>query len=118
MVPTVLPGLRERSLGVFEGRPRQELRDQGLWSPLLSWREAPPGAESQARLAQRVLPVLAGLPAAGRTLVVAHGGLIRVVLGLLDGVPVERIGGTPVANAEPIHRRVAPGRFLELLACV
>ena len=111
----VLPGLRERTLGPWEGRPRQELRDLGHWDSLLTWRGAPPGAESQARLAARVLPVLHSLPGAECTLVVAHGGLIRVVLGLLDGVPVEDIGRNKVANATPIRRRVAPGRFQELL---
>jgi broad specificity phosphatase PhoE len=118
LTPTVLPGLRERTLGSFEGRPRRTLRDQGLWAPLLSWREAPPGAESQAQLARRVLPVLSSLPSAERTLVVAHGGLIRVVLGLLDGQPLEQIGKLWIPNAEPILRRVPARRFEELLTHV
>ena len=82
---------------------------------LLTWTGRPDGGESQADIAARVLPYLASLPAIdGATLVVAHGGLIRVVLGLLDGVPREDIGRNRIGNCVPHEREVPAGRFQEL----
>jgi broad specificity phosphatase PhoE len=43
-----------------------------------------------------------------RVLFVCHGGVMRVVVGLLDGVENEHIGNSTPANAEIVVRRVNP----------
>ncbi|MCB9763441.1 MAG: histidine phosphatase family protein [Alphaproteobacteria bacterium] len=109
---TVTPQLRERALGAWSERPKAEIRRSGEMDLLLTWAERPPGGESQADLAARLLDFLADLePVDGHTLVVAHGGVIRVMLGLLDGTPVEGIGTTRIENARPIARDIEAGRW-------
>jgi broad specificity phosphatase PhoE len=106
------PQLRERDMGHWAKRPRKSLARQK--HRLLSWTDAPDSAESQVQVARRSLAFLATLPVAD-TLVVAHGGVIRVVTGLLDGVPVDRIGELRVRNCEVLVRHVLPGQLQTLL---
>ena len=109
------PELRERHIGDWAHRPRRQMREVGDLALLMTWEGRPPGGESQADIAARVLPWLAALPPVeGDTLVVAHGGLIRVVLGLLDGLPRHAIGRNRIANCVPHEREVPQGRFREL----
>ncbi|MCB9777108.1 MAG: histidine phosphatase family protein [Alphaproteobacteria bacterium] len=106
--------LQERHTGAWAGRDRDELRAAGLLQRLTTWNDGPPGGESQAALAARVLPALAALEAEqldGPTLVVAHGGVLRVVLGALDGIPQEDTGFFGVPNAAPLVRQVSAGFF-------
>ncbi len=100
--------LRERTVGDWEGKPRAFLREQGQLEKLASWDgRAPGGGESHEDLARRVFPALA--PHLGkRVLFVCHGGVMRVVVGLLDGVANDDIGKTTPANAEIIVRRISP----------
>ncbi len=102
--------LRERGCGSWAHRDRAELRAQGQLQRLTTWEGRPPGGESQGDLWARVLPCLADIesqPVQGATLVVAHGGVLRVLLGLLDGTPRDDIGFFGVPNAQPIHRRLS-----------
>ena len=94
------PALRERHLGAWEGRPRAALVADGGMSSLVSWVGAPPGGESQRDLAARVLAWLAAQPPVASTLVVAHGGVLRVLAGLAEGVPLDAIGTRAFANTE------------------
>lgn len=115
----VVPALRERDLGAWACRSRQALRDSGELRTLLGWWEHPPGGESHQHLALRALRWLAQDPGVvGDTLVVGHGGLNRVLLGLLDGKPLEEIGVHRIANIETHEREVPPGRWAVLLALV
>jgi broad specificity phosphatase PhoE len=67
-------------------------------------------------LAARVFPFLAALSEIqGTTLVVAHGGLIRVVLGMLDGLDTSVIGKNKIQNCEPHWREISPGAFAALI---
>jgi broad specificity phosphatase PhoE len=93
------PALRERSLGDWEGAFRSELVAKGQMPLLLAWSVGPPGGESQQALARRVLRWLADQPPAD-TLAVAHGGVLRVIEGLVHGVPLLKIGSRPFANTE------------------
>ena len=52
----------------------------------------------------------------GSVLFVAHGGVIRTLLGLLDGEPLAEIGKTHVANATPLRRVVGDGAWQALFA--
>lgn len=109
------PRLRERNLGDHQTRDKASLRAAGVMDLLIRWDGRPPGGESQQDLARRALPFLVENDVGGTTLVVAHGGLIRVVLGLLDGLPRGDIGRNVVDNAVPHERQVASGRFAALL---
>lgn len=107
--------LRERNLGDHQERDKASLRAAGIMAKLIRWEGRPPGGESQADLAARALPWFVENDVGGTTLVVAHGGLIRVVLGLLDGDPRETIGRNHIDNAVPHERQVPRGRFAELV---
>jgi len=98
------PALRERSVGSFQGARRAQLRADGRMNTLLDWTSAPPGGESLAQLARRVIDALASLQPSPCTLVVAHGGVLRVALGLLEGQPTSEIGRRRFANARPYFR--------------
>jgi broad specificity phosphatase PhoE len=111
------PALRERRLGQWAKKPLAEIRAEGQSHRLIDWHGKPPGGESMAELAARVMPFFAGLEEVdGTTLIVAHGGLIRVVLGLVDGLDYSEIGPLKIANCEPHYREIPHGGFAELLA--
>jgi probable phosphoglycerate mutase len=104
--------LRERSLGDWAHRQYAEIQASGEGGKLISWRDAPPNGESLSALAARVMPFLGSLDvSSGTTLVVAHGGVIRVICGLLDGVDKDTIGKNKIPNATPIVRVVPDGAF-------
>ncbi len=102
------PSLRERTLGRWQGASLDALRASGDAELLIAWRGRPPGAESQHDLALRTVGFLADLENVD-TLMVAHGGVIRGLLGLLDGLPEEAIGQGRVPNAQPIERDIQDG---------
>ncbi|MBX2803082.1 MAG: histidine phosphatase family protein [Myxococcales bacterium] len=109
------PLLRERDLGEWEGQAMAPLRASGAANRLLTWHGAPPGGESQAMLARRVIGWLAEQDDGRSALLFVHGGLIRSVVGLLDGTPLDQIGSWRVRNTEVVPRRVPRGRWAELL---
>ena len=109
-------GLRERDLGGWERASGAELRASGAMDTLLSWEGAPPGGESQRMLSERVLAWLVEHGEQHDTLIFAHGGLIRCVVGLLDGTPTGAIGVWKVGNTQVVRRQVPEGTFRELLA--
>lgn len=114
-VPLVVdPRLRERHLGDWAGARLEELRADGRNAVLYGWTTAPPGGESHLDLVNRALPALIELGEAPRTLMVAHGGLLRALLGLLDGVELESIGRNRIANAAPILRDLPNGIWASL----
>lgn len=105
-----LVSLRERDCGTWAHRDRADLRAIGLMSCLTDWEATPPGGESLARLAARFLPALieqASKHPADSSLVVAHGGVLRILLAAIDGTPREQIGFFGVPNAEPMIRQVS-----------
>jgi len=110
--------LRERTLGDWEGLSLDRLRADGRADTLLGWDVGPPGGESLCALARRVLGWLVDHDDGARVLLVTHGGVIRCLLGLLDGVPPDRIGAIRIANAQVEARDVSPRRWARLLASV
>ena len=107
--------LRERNLGTFQGQYLDALRDTGENKLLLGWDSRPPQGESHADLAVRALPLLAKLPMVdGPTLLVGHGGLLRTLLGLLDGDDTVDIGKNRIPNAQLIVRHLKPDAWQEL----
>lgn len=108
------PHLRERALGRWEGAAIADLAAVGGMEVLWSWSGRPPMGESHQDLALRVLGYLAEVDDGRDTLIFAHGGLIRCVVGLVDDVPLEQIGKNKVANVQVVERSVGPGRWREL----
>jgi|AMFO01.1.fsa_nt_gi Fructose-2,6-bisphosphatase len=109
-------GLRERNLGRWQGAVLDDLRARGDADRLTAWATPPPGGESQLDLARRVLAALDLLEdGADSVLLVAHGGVIRVVTGLVDGLDHDAIGQRKIANAQPMVREVAAGTWRRLL---
>lgn len=109
------PALRERDIGAWTGVPLQDVPHDALWAVLDGWVERPPAGESAADVAARVVPALASERMCGPTAVFAHGGVLRVVLGLADGWPIERIPKRPVANTS-VHVRELPDDFWQDVA--
>lgn len=109
------PELRERHMGAWEGEDLDRIRARGDSRALIRWEEAPPGGESLADAARRVIHLFASLPPAP-TLVVTHGGVLRAVLGLLDPQPRGEAGRRRIQNAVPFHHNLQPGTWGRLLA--
>jgi len=96
--PISLDSLRERSFGVWEGMSFDEIVDRypkefNLWKedPL---RFSPIGGESTLEVRERVMPTISKLIDEHKgesIIVVAHGGVNRVVLCEVLGIPLENI---------------------------
>ena len=85
--------LKEISFGDWEGETLAEvkLRDPAGHAARKSdkWHFVPPGGESYEMLSVRIRPWLFGLKR--DTVCVAHGGITRVVRGMLEDLPVNKI---------------------------
>lgn len=108
----VVPELRERDHGAFEGlTPAEVAARYPALAPsgaVTAWDAAPPGGESVHQVLARVSGVLAGLPSrcAGQVvLVCAHACVIQAICHLLDGPEAPQHLGLPrPGNAEFIVR--------------
>jgi probable phosphoglycerate mutase len=106
--------VRERHLGEWEGAALAALRRSSERERLLSWARGPPGGESHQQLAMRALGFLEAHEDVGDTLIFAHGGWIRTVVGLVDGVPFDQLGQIKVANVAVLARQVPRGTWRRL----
>lgn len=97
---------REMAFGSWEGRSAAEiLKDdpaslQAFWSDPLA--NAPPEGESLAQMRARVergWQALCDQQAGRRVLVITHGGVIRLILARLLGLPPERLHALAVPHA-------------------
>jgi broad specificity phosphatase PhoE len=89
---TIDPRLVEVSFGIYEGYLHAELasgamaiageRDASFWD------FRPPEGESYADVAHRVLDFAASLT--GPSIIVSHGGILRVLRALIEGFPHDR----------------------------
>ncbi len=96
--PVIVPALRERSFGIWEGMTFTEIIDRypaefQAWAsdPL---RFSPLGGESTREVCDRVIPALdaiVGRHAGEDIAIVAHGGVNRVILSHVLGMPLENI---------------------------
>jgi probable phosphoglycerate mutase len=84
--------LKEVAFGAFEGLTPLEIREQhaALMGERKAdhWNFTPPDGESYADLSERVWSWLETL--SGPTIVVAHGGVMRVILRRIAGIPESR----------------------------
>lgn len=97
-----VPDFREVNMGVWEGRTWQELRmddEEQLYyfnRDLSRWQVE--GCETCRDVLSRFIPALRRVAAEneGKTIAVfSHGAATRMVLGTLQGVPMEELGQTP-----------------------
>ncbi len=96
--PVVVEGLKERNFGAWEGMTFDEIR-QAEPDAFKAWAGdplgfSPPGGESTAGFSERVLEAFKAIVSAHEgegIAVVAHGGVNRVILCSLLGVPLENI---------------------------
>ncbi len=109
--------LQERNFGDLRGRPYDELG----FDPLVML-QAPPGGESAAAFAQRVLDAFgqmlrrhAGLD--GDLVVVSHGLLIRTLLAGPLRLETERLRDLHLANTSLSIFDAAPPHALHVLNC-
>lgn len=94
---TVLPGLREISVGIWDGLSMEEVRNS--FPGEYERRGAdpaghrPPGGESFTELRDRIVPIFEDLVRGleGPVLVVGHAGVNRVLLCHLLGVPLPNL---------------------------
>jgi probable phosphoglycerate mutase len=90
--------LKEVSFGRWEGSTWPDLRRRDPVSVAARdadpWNYVPPGGESYAMLMARVLAAIADI--AQDTVVVTHGGVVRVLLHALAGMPETQATEQPV----------------------
>lgn len=96
--PIILPQLRERHFGAWEGMTFDEIKEkypkefeQWAQNPL---KFSPVGGESTLEVKERALPVIEGIlhKHNGKTIaIVSHGGIIRLALCHFLGMPLENI---------------------------
>jgi broad specificity phosphatase PhoE len=117
---TVVDGLRELSLGEWEGCTVEEIRTQP-GDPYARWVRdpvqcLPPGgeplAEVQARVLRAVERIAAAHPNGEDVLVVSHGGVISALLAHWLGLPLSSIWRIAVANCS--LSEIAPPRVVSV----
>ena len=98
------PVLKELSFGVWEGLTWSEIevRDaKGLRARRKDrWAFAPEGGESYAMLAVRLRPWLDSL--SEHAFVISHGGVARVLMALIAGVPPAKAVEAPIIQGRAI----------------
>lgn len=110
----VLDTLRERSFGAMDAWTREQLDTSPWGATRVAWSASVPGGESLATVAVRAADGLRTHSKAGVTLVVSHAGVIRALVGLIDGLPTEAIGRMRVPHAVPWIRRGSPEEWRTL----
>jgi probable phosphoglycerate mutase len=98
------PVLKELSFGVWEGLTWSEIeaRDpKGLRARHKDrWAFVPEGGESYAMLAERLRPWLGQL--SEHVFVISHGGVARVLMALIAGVPPAKAVSAPIIQGRAI----------------
>lgn len=111
--------LRERNCGAWERRTLADLEGSGDLQVLADFDGLPPGGESLRDVTRRVLTYLAAREhGATHTLVVAHGAMMRGVLGTIDGLGRDGIATWRLANCEVVTRELPIGRLSAILAAL
>jgi probable phosphoglycerate mutase len=98
------PVLKELSFGVWEGLtwPEIEVKDaKGLRARREDrWAFVPEGGESYAMLAERLRPWLDTLRE--HAFVISHGGVVRVLMALIAGIPPAKAVDAPIIQGRAI----------------
>ena len=98
------PVLKELSFGVWEGLTWSEIEvkdAKGLRARREDrWAFVPKGGESYAMLADRLRPWLEGL--SEHAFVISHGGVARVLMALIAGIPPAKAAAVPIIQGRAI----------------
>jgi alpha-ribazole phosphatase len=112
---TIEADFREMGFGLWEGKTRQELLDDKLYSEHVQnfWRNpldnTPPEGESIQAVHDRISSAwqtMLGNFSGEHILLVAHSGVIRVTLGMLLGIPKENLSRLLVPYASMSRIRI------------
>jgi broad specificity phosphatase PhoE len=110
----VSPALRERDVGEWTGRTLDDIPTDERERFMHGWSTTPPKGESLEAVVRRAVRWLGELPPVpGVTLVVAHGGTLRGLLGLVDGNVGEGAARRVLDNTVPERRTVPAGFWVE-----
>ncbi len=112
LVAVQTPQLRERSCGDDQRNSLSNVTSEGRIAQYETLDGRPPGGETLREVAIRAMGYLADNESEEQsTLVVAHGGLIRVVVGLVDERDERGFCEWKPRNCELIVRDVSPGNW-------
>jgi len=112
------PALNERMYGDLQGLNKAEAAQRWGDAQIKLWRRSydvrPPGGESLADTAARVLPfwespILPDLRAGKNVLVVAHGNSLRALVMHLDGLSREQVLELEIPTGAPLLYDLGPG---------
>jgi broad specificity phosphatase PhoE len=114
--PRIDPELRERRFGIFEGLTRDECTTQHpeAWSAWVAASASPPGGEAREDAVLRITRALTRIvegSGEGPTLVISHGGVMRLWLLASLGAPVPPIGNGAVYLLEHDGARFFAGAW-------
>ena len=108
------PRLKERSMGVFEGKRRRELEqieeyrkyfeDERFTGFRNSFTVPAPGGETYSDVVKRVTSFLAGIKSKNheKAVIVSHVVAIRCIIKVINGLSEEETVKTKVKQCEPI----------------
>lgn len=113
------PGLTEFDMGEYVGRTVSSLHEEPNWQDYVRnpATAAFPSGESMAEIFERVESAFLEIVAADAdlTLIVSHGGPIRVLVVSLLGLPREHFHAFRIGNASLTHLRLLPPSQCRLL---
>ena len=100
--PEVDPDLRERRFGVFEGLTRDECvaNHPDAWRDWVAQTSHPPGGEPRADAITRMQRAMLRVVADGTSLVVSHGGVMRLWLMELLGTTIPLVGNATMYEVD------------------
>lgn len=103
--PEVDPDLRERRFGVFEGLTRDECvaNHPDAWRDWVAQTSHPPGGEPRADAIVRMQRAMLRVVADGTTLVVSHGGVMRLWLMELLGTTIPLVGNATMFEVDQVE---------------
>ncbi len=113
--------LRERDMGEWEGRPKDEVRRErpaDFPGGHLDVTVTPPGGEELDALVARVGGFLADVPLAGRVVVVSHNGWIRTAQYLAGDATLAEFHAHPVPQLVPTSLAVPDQSILRKYAAL
>ena len=96
------PAFRERSFGPLQGRDKNGLKVDGSFEDLQQWSPQISGIEGFLDLARRVLKQMDLCQKSGTNVLFAHGGVIRLIYGLVLNLSQQEIATFHIDNATPI----------------
>jgi len=101
---SVEQGFSEMDFGDWEGQNTADLIRQGIDFRLDICQLAPPHGESFTNFSNRVLTtwqayIMQHIQQGGHHLLISHGGVIRVILGLILNIPTQHLGKLYIPHA-------------------